>query len=148
MWPRAPRFGGWDLALNLAVHWCVVQHSHRKVFPIPMVGLEAKTPMWESGLCHLWALTPKSIGMPSSLEHVYTPVYIEALDASEKAAQVFWSSIQLPPCRLCIQTGAGINPDLSQFSPNPYCFPGKSWWRVDIKNPPKAPVGSSRGVKV
>lgn len=98
-----------------------------------MAGLEAKTPMWELGLCHLWALNPNPLGCPL---HWGTFTH-QTLYASEKAAQVFCSSIQLSPCRLFIQAGAGINPDLSQFAPNPYSFPGNSWWRVDIKIPLK-----------
>lgn len=47
--------------------------------------------------------------------------------------------------------GAGVKPDLSQFAPNPYCFPVKIWWRANIKKknpkPTEAPASSLRGEK-
>lgn len=63
--------------------------------------------------------------MVSSAERVDTAGYMQTLNSSEKAAQVFYSSFQLFPCRLFVQRGAGVKPDLSQFAPNPYCFPVK-----------------------
>lgn len=47
------------------------------------------------------------------------------------------SSFQLFPCRLFVQRGAGVKLDLSQFAPNPYCFPVKIWWIANLKKPSK-----------
>lgn len=102
----------------------------------------------QSGICGVWP--PKSARMVPSAEHVDTVGYIQTLNSSEKAAQVFYSSFQLLPCRLFIQRGAGVKPDLSQFAPNPYCFPVKIWWRANMKKTPKpteAPASSLTGKK-